>query len=432
MDQDGDVYVSELGTNAVAKIDPTTGAVRQFPLPSNGPNGPLGLFVDDNDLFAGLRGGIGHLNTTSGTWNVMPLPASRIVRIKEDGTGDLYASDITLDQIWEAPLSAARTNSPTAWRTAWRDPSCNGVNGLAIDPQNDVFVGCLNSNRVDEFTTSGSPLGQFVFPRSDSGPEELITGRDGKIWGTEFKGGGIFEVDASARTLTAFSFSPAQATEGLAFEANGKALFTDFKLGYVSEFDPTARTMWIAEMLPPGSAPAGLVIGQNAVFVALNGAGAVAKVVAGAPPATCTCTGVDTKVAPVNFTDEHTFEFKIHWTIHCTGATEGTCRGHIRSLPPLVETPPGPVGTDWIIAPNRRDLTCAGRCGRISSGTFYVIGHSKKQLERKVRAGHTYLLPIEVYYGVGKQEVLEKRFFVKVVFDKRGFLDRKASTFTGR
>jgi hypothetical protein len=114
------------------------------------------------------------------------------------------------------------------------------------------------------------------------------------------------------------------------------------------------------------------------------------------PPTACKCSKIDLTTTPVNFTDDRNFELALNWTIHCTGGA-GTCRGEIDSLPPLVETPPGPVATDLVIAKNRRVLHCAGRCGRLSRGTFYVIGRSPKQWARTARAGHIFLFEFHLW-----------------------------------
>jgi len=53
------------------------------------------------------------------------------------------------------------------------------------------------------------------------------------------------------------------------------------------------------------------------------------------PPAhACKCSDVTMKTSPENFTDDHTFEFAVHWTIKCKG-TGGTCRGEIEAEDPV-------------------------------------------------------------------------------------------------
>ena len=189
-------------------------------------------------------------------------------------------------------------------------------------------------------------------------------------------------------------------------------------------------------------------------LVTANGINAVGQIVAAmvvgaanhavvltAPPAECLCKGIDIKVSPVNFTDEHTFEFKIRWTIHCTGGSEKkrTCAGEIKTLDPCLVTNVGctPGSTDLSIAKSRKLLACAGRCDRLSSGTFFIVGHARRDLLRKQRAGKSYGLRFELFCGTGKSAAplplpAAKPFgypFVKVVYDARGFLDQKASSF---
>jgi hypothetical protein len=148
------------------------------------------------------------------------------------------------------------------------------------------------------------------------------------------------------------------------------------------------------------------------------------------PPPECHCTTLILKTKPVNFTDDHTFVFDIDYTLACTGDAGGTCRAEVDVEPPQLKVGPGGVGTDWIVAQSKRKLTCLGRCGRSSAGELRVVGHSKKMLERKLRAGKTFEIVLDygcADLGQPKETVTKKT--LEIHFNERGLLDRAKSKF---
>jgi hypothetical protein len=153
------------------------------------------------------------------------------------------------------------------------------------------------------------------------------------------------------------------------------------------------------------------------------------------PPNTCKCSKIKMTTSPENFTADHTFEFAINWTITCTGG-EGTCRGEIQMLPPVEVRGVLHYDTDLRIVSGktvvekgkkteRREIKCAGRCGRKSTGTFHVVGKSADDLRLRARRGKTFLFKFKLLCD-DKQPVQDE---MTIVFDKRGFLDRKKSDF---
>ena len=160
------------------------------------------------------------------------------------------------------------------------------------------------------------------------------------------------------------------------------------------------------------------------------------------PPSNCKCSNVKMRTSPENFTASHTFEFAIHWTITCTGG-KGTCRGEIQMLPPVEVRGVLHYETDLKIATGKnvvvnkkktdtKFLACAGRCGRLSRGTFHIVGKSADDLRLKARRGKTFLFRFKLFCAdKGHPKVPLPGAEVTVVFDKRGFLDRKKSDFNG-
>ena len=153
---------------------------------------------------------MGDLNTVTDVFSVAPVSGSRFVSFAADSGGDVYATDSLGDSVFEL-------KSGGQWEQAWKMPGGCGAGGIATDASDDVYVACLKTNLVDEFTTGGSLLQSFAVPPPTGGPEELTRGPDGKIYGTLFNGGGVLQLDATARSLTIYRATTMLKTEGIAF-----------------------------------------------------------------------------------------------------------------------------------------------------------------------------------------------------------------------
>ncbi len=151
------------------------------------------------------------------------------------------------------------------------------------------------------------------------------------------------------------------------------------------------------------------------------------------PPAKdCKCSNVTITTSPVNFTNEFSFAFDVNWTITCTG-TNGTCRGEIVSHDPVRVTPAGfAFDSDVSVSKRKRTLACAGRCGRLSKGTFFITGTAKQDLKRKIRAGRKYLYKLDLFCAdTGGTRTQVGTASMTVIYDSKGTVDGKASDLNG-
>ncbi len=143
--------------------------------------------------------------------------------------------------------------------------------------------------------------------------------------------------------------------------------------------------------------------------------------VASAPPAPtpCKCASLRMTTAPENFTDTSSFEFAINWKIFCSGGP-GTCKGKIQTI--------GPAGS--VIGTNGgKALSCYGRCGKLSKGTFHIVGRWTHGLGLKARHGKTFTFHFNLYCVNNGKMVLANRATMTIAYDARGFLDRTHSKF---
>src|SRR6266508_2288217 len=146
----------------------------------------------------------------------------------------------------------------------------------------------------------------------------------------------------------------------------------------------------------------------------------------------CKCSNVTITTSPVNFINEVSFAFDVNWTITSTG-TNGTCRGEIVSHDPVRVTPAGfAFDSDVSVSKRKRTLACAGRCGRLSKGTFFITGTAKQDLKRKIRAGRKYLYKLDLFCAdTAGTRTQVGTASMTVIYDTKGTVDGKASDLNG-
>jgi streptogramin lyase len=420
-DHAGDVWVSELPANEVARVTEKTGAVRQFPVPSGTGGSPLGLFLQGSDLLVGLRGGVGDLNTTTGAFTVTPVAGSRFVSFAANGTGQVFGTDSLGDRVFELQPGGS-------WTPSWTMPSGCGAGGIATDG-GSVFVGCLKLDVVDEYGPGGASIGSFAMPPPSTGPEELQRGPDGRIYGTLFNGGGIFQLNPGTHSVTVFRASTTRQTEGIVFGAPGKVDFTDYGAGFVGQLDVTKQTITTLAVLPGGSKPAGIAIDGGTTYVAENGANALAEITEGTTTP-CECTRLTALIPPKSLrlydpgkpTNKVLVAFDLTWRMFCS-AGDGGCKGKLVLVPPK--------GFDAQI--DRKSvytIECDGECGGKSSGTekhVSLVTNARLSGSHRGKDVKSITILMHRYCQGGKES--DRTF--RIAFDGGGKLDLTESDLNG-
>jgi hypothetical protein len=143
------------------------------------------------------------------------------------------------------------------------------------------------------------------------------------------------------------------------------------------------------------------------------------------PPTPCRCTKLNLKIEPSSIGFFGVFvpgrmhlQFDLKWTLRCTAGKIG-CKAK------FVLSPPEPVAklkTKFI--PRNGTIECKGPCGKDLTGTETFDLYGGPQLDHKHRAGET--IDIKVKRFCQGRELTTPEFF-KLVFDRRGFVDKKKS-----
>jgi virginiamycin B lyase len=141
-------FFCEFGTNKLAKLDPKTMEITEFPLPTGTRPRRLAIDASDNVYFTDYeRGNLGRLDPTSGAVKMWPSPG---------GSGsNPYGIAITPDgMVWYsesgvAPNTIVRFDPKTEQFARAEIPSGGGtVRNMAATPDGRVYIACSGVNKV--------------------------------------------------------------------------------------------------------------------------------------------------------------------------------------------------------------------------------------------------------------------------------------------
>jgi virginiamycin B lyase len=191
--KDGSLWYSGQLANALGRLDPATGQVKEFKL--NPQTGPHGL-TEDNDgniwftgNFAGL---IGKLDPKTGTITEYKIPAPGAKdphTIVRDRDGILWFSAQVANKV-------GRVDPKTGEIKIVTPPTPNArPYGLAVNSKNVVYFVEFGANKIATIDSKTMEIREFPLPDPAARPRRLAIGPDDAIWYSDFARGYLGRLD---------------------------------------------------------------------------------------------------------------------------------------------------------------------------------------------------------------------------------------------
>lgn len=149
-DPQGKVWFVEQGTNQLGEYDPSTGNFTQYPIPTN--------HSTPDAVASDSRGDIWFVELTSNKLGELAAGSASIVEYPIPG-----------EVVTVGPLT---------------QPLACGPGAVLADPTGKVWVACLFSNQIDEFSPSLGTFASFDLPVFQSAPAGMTLDGKGNLWFT--------------------------------------------------------------------------------------------------------------------------------------------------------------------------------------------------------------------------------------------------------
>lgn len=182
---DGNVYVTEQGSNAIARVDPVTGAAVDFPVPTPDSTTQSGALGPDGAIWFIERAAakVGRM-TLDGQFTEYPLAAgafpNRIV-LGPDGA------------LWFTELRANKIGRITTGGQLTEYPMPGGPVGITVGKDGQLYTVLFFAGAVARLDLSGNITGQWTLPGA-GGPLQIATGTGLDLWVTDTFGGNLYRL----------------------------------------------------------------------------------------------------------------------------------------------------------------------------------------------------------------------------------------------
>ena len=244
---DGNIYVTVMSGNRIARFDTGTHAFTEWNLPDGAR--PHGLLVD-------LDGTVWYTGNGNGSIGRLDPKTGKITEYRAPSGGDPHT--LVIDDkgvIWFTVQNGQRigrldraSGQITEYKTS------GNPYGLAIDKQGKVWfcrIGADKLGRLDPVSGATSDLDTGA----GSQPRRIATAPDGMLWVTGYGNGILFKVDPLAGRIVSRYVMPAGEGGGpyaVTVDAAGRVWANEINTDTVALFDPKAETFRVITLPSKG------------------------------------------------------------------------------------------------------------------------------------------------------------------------------------
>jgi virginiamycin B lyase len=182
---DGNVYVTEQGSNAIARLNPLTGAATDIPVPTPDSTTQSGALGPDGAIWFIERAAakVGRM-TLDGHFTEYPLdPGAFPNRIVAGPDGALWFTELRANKIGRITTDGNLTEYPVD----------GGPVGITVGKDGQLYTALFFADAVARLDLGGHVTGEWSLPGA-GGPLQIATGFGLDIWVTDTFGGNLYRV----------------------------------------------------------------------------------------------------------------------------------------------------------------------------------------------------------------------------------------------
>jgi virginiamycin B lyase len=186
LDQQGNVWFTELNANALGRLNIQSGQTQQYPLSTTKATQALNPYGITSDLQGTIwfteasTNHIGRLNPKTGQISYVSMQGSTtpLMEIAADSQGVIWATSFSSGLL----LSF---NPKTATFTPYYAPSSGGLYGITTSPGGQVWVTDTAANAIANLDPTANHFIEYTIPSSGSLPLGVVMGANDTLWFTE-------------------------------------------------------------------------------------------------------------------------------------------------------------------------------------------------------------------------------------------------------
>ncbi len=263
LDGDGIAWFSQFGEALLGRLDPKTGAYREFALPVSKPDYPKGsldLEIDrDGYIWAGMmyQASVAKFDRKSEKVELFAIPAEwqkgasvsqQVTATNRHVDGKIWVKNQEGNQILRLEPDTGK------WENlgAFKDP-VSGRNiayyGIPSDQQNNLYLLDISAGLIGKLDARSKQITVYRTPIPNSRPRRGRVDADNNLWFGEYAGNAIGMFDSREERIKEWVLSPWSNPYDVVRDKNGEAWTGSMSNDRVARLDPKSGT-FVEYLLP--------------------------------------------------------------------------------------------------------------------------------------------------------------------------------------
>jgi virginiamycin B lyase len=267
VDSDGNVWVGEMGTNHLTRIDASSGAVKSW----TPPGGQYNIMATTADKQGNIwfteqaANYIGRFDPRTETFTTYPLGSENghgmgPQDLRFDGSGKLYFTLLSGGRI-------GRLDPATGAIQTWTIPAPRDGNksypfALAITPDNQIWFGMLSGGAVGKLDPATGKVTFAKLADDKAAVFSMASDGAGNLWFTEMQAGKLGRVDAKTGQVSEIDVPKALGNPStlyaVATASNGDVWFASAGANALIRYTPQSHAFRFFVLPTPASVPYGI------------------------------------------------------------------------------------------------------------------------------------------------------------------------------
>jgi virginiamycin B lyase len=216
LDGEGQAWYSDFGHQFLGKLDPKTGKVTEFPVPTlkaDFPPGMLDIEIDKKgDLWVGmmLQAGIAKFDRKAEKFTVYPLPPeinnpasqqAMVMPLSSDVDGKVWMNSVGLPGMHRLELATMKFETFAPFKNMPRTAE-RSVYGIKADSENNLFFMDFSSEYIGRVDAKSGQTTFFKTPTPNSNPRRGYMDPQDRLWFTEYRAEKLAMFDTKTERFT--------------------------------------------------------------------------------------------------------------------------------------------------------------------------------------------------------------------------------------
>jgi streptogramin lyase len=224
MDKQGQAWYSDFGHQYLGKLDPKTGKVTEYQVPSLKANFPPGMldieFDNGGNLWVGLmlQAGVAKFDPKTEQFTMLPLPKelnkddSQQAMVLPDSMhvdGKLWMNSVGIPGVHRYDLASQKFETFAPFQDFPRGGAEHSVYGIKADSQNNLYFFDFGSDLVGRIDAKTGKPTFYKTPTPNSNPRRGYMDQQDRLWFTEYRANKIAMLDTKTEKFTEWALPTA-------------------------------------------------------------------------------------------------------------------------------------------------------------------------------------------------------------------------------